>query len=45
MIFARVFELLVEGFARFLGLFGYEKLLEREEARNKPDPRNFRPPH
>ncbi|MGV1048017.1 MAG: hypothetical protein ACOYD4_05770 [Solirubrobacterales bacterium] len=39
---AAALELLVEGIGRVLGVFGFEKLIERDEA--KPDPRNFKPP-
>jgi hypothetical protein len=37
------FELLAEGAARLLGAIGFERFVERDEA--KPDPRNFKPPH
>ena len=36
-------ELLVDGVARLLGAIGFEKFIERDEA--KPDPRNFKPPY
>lgn len=37
-----VFSLIGDGVVWVLGQFGYEKLIERDEA--KPDPRNFKPP-
>jgi len=36
------FELLVELGGRVLGAIGFERFVERDEA--KPDPRNFPPP-
>jgi hypothetical protein len=36
---------IVAGVARVLAWLGYEKLLEREDAKAKGDPRNFKPPH
>jgi hypothetical protein len=39
---AGIFELLVEVGGRFLGAIGFERFIERDEA--KPDPRNFPPP-
>lgn len=41
-MFIGLIELIVEGAGRFLGAIGFEKLIERDEA--KPDPRNFPPP-
>jgi hypothetical protein len=35
-------ELIVGGIGRLLGALGFEKFVERDEA--KPDPRNFPPP-
>jgi len=35
-------ELVVGGVGRLLSALGFEKLIERDEA--KPDPRNFPPP-
>jgi hypothetical protein len=35
-------ELALEGVGRLLSALGFEKLIERDEA--KPDPRNFPPP-
>lgn len=40
---AGLFELIVGGAGRLLSAIGFEKLIERDEA--KPDPRNFSPPH
>jgi hypothetical protein len=37
-----LFELIVEGVGNLLSALGFEKLIERDEA--KPDPRNFPPP-
>jgi hypothetical protein len=42
-VIAAIFELLVDGIGRLLGAIGFEKLIERDEA--KPDARNFKPPH
>jgi hypothetical protein len=41
-VIAAFFELLVEAGGRFLGMIGFERFVERDEA--KPDPRNFPPP-
>jgi hypothetical protein len=41
--FSGIFGLILDGVGWVLSLFGYEKLIERDEA--KPDPRNFKPPH
>lgn len=35
-------ELIVDGIGKVLSALGFEKLIERDEA--KPDPRNFPPP-
>lgn len=37
-----IFELLAETGGRLLGAIGFERFIERDEA--KPDPRNFPPP-
>jgi hypothetical protein len=37
-----VFGLIGEGIGRLLGGLGFERFIERDEA--KPDPRNFQPP-
>jgi len=42
-VIAGVIDLIVDAVASVLGWFGFEKLIERDEAR--PDPRNFKPPH
>jgi len=39
---AGLFELIIEGGGKLLSAVGFEKLIERDEA--KPDPRNFPPP-
>jgi hypothetical protein len=36
------FELVGEAVGSFLGWLGFERFIERDEA--KPDPRNFKPP-
>jgi hypothetical protein len=41
-VLAGLFELVVEGLGKLLSALGFEKLIERDEA--KPDPRNFPPP-
>jgi len=41
-VIAGLFELVLEGAGKLLGALGFERLIERDEA--KPDPRNFPPP-
>jgi len=41
-VIAAFFELLVEAGGNLLGALGFERFVERDEA--KPDPRNFPPP-
>jgi hypothetical protein len=38
-----VFSLIGEGVGWLLGAIGFERFVERDEA--KPDARNFKPPH
>jgi len=40
-VLAELLGLIGEGFGNLLGALGFEKLIERDEA--KPDPRNFPP--
>jgi hypothetical protein len=41
-VIGAIIELLAEAGGRFLGAIGFERFVERDEA--KPDPRNFPPP-
>ncbi|HKF84083.1 MAG TPA: hypothetical protein VKB23_14105 [Solirubrobacterales bacterium] len=41
-MFAGIFELLIEAGGRFLGAIGFERFIERDEA--KSDPRTLPPP-
>jgi hypothetical protein len=42
-VLAGLVELVVDGVGSLLSALGFEKLIERDEA--KPDARNFPPPH
>jgi hypothetical protein len=43
-VIAGIVALALEALAEVLGWLGFDKLSERVERKNQPDPRNFPPP-